>query len=336
MKQPAPIAPSITETSAGPAALPAGTGLVRPLPPGPLDIVGDVHGQIDALQVLLAVLGYSEDGAHAGGRRLVFLGDLIDRGPDSVGVMEWVARMVGAGAADCIMGNHELNLLIGKRHSYNSWFSGRRSEPTWRQVVAGEEQRQRLTSFMRSLPLAMERPDLRIAHACWDEAAIERVRHERDPLLAFEAHRERVRDELCRSSVIDAIEQELAYQNGNPLKLITSGPECRADEPFLANGKERSTARVKWWDEYRGPAFCVFGHYWRNAPATFQRGPNLFGGCEMHEVQGPGSAMCIDYSVGARGLAEGETRLAALRWPERELVFDCGEARMIEQPVAHR
>jgi hypothetical protein len=57
--------------------------LVRPLFPEPLDVVGDTHTEIDTLHDLLAHLGYRQDGTHPEGRRLVFLGDLTDRGPDT-------------------------------------------------------------------------------------------------------------------------------------------------------------------------------------------------------------------------------------------------------------
>jgi hypothetical protein len=70
------------------------TLLVRKLPEGPLDLVGDVHGEIDALQSLLHCLGYDEGGHHSRGRRLVFLGDLVDRGPDSPEVFRLVAQLV--------------------------------------------------------------------------------------------------------------------------------------------------------------------------------------------------------------------------------------------------
>ncbi|WP_390630765.1 metallophosphoesterase [Roseiconus lacunae] len=59
--------------------------LVHNLPDDPLDFVGDVHGEIDALRSLLNHLGYDEEGAHPDDRRRVFVGDLTDRGPDSPG-----------------------------------------------------------------------------------------------------------------------------------------------------------------------------------------------------------------------------------------------------------
>ncbi|MEU5191694.1 polynucleotide kinase-phosphatase [Streptomyces klenkii] len=89
---------------------------------GPFDIIGDIHGCSSELETLLAKLGY-EDGAHPAGRTAVFVGDLVDRGPDSPGVLRRVMGMVAAGNALCVPGNHENKLgrwLKGKKvqHSH--------------------------------------------------------------------------------------------------------------------------------------------------------------------------------------------------------------------------
>ncbi len=67
---------------------------VAPLFEGPIDVIGDVHGEIGPLRELLGRLGYDAAGKHADGRRLVFVGDLGDRGPDSPAVFELVRGMV--------------------------------------------------------------------------------------------------------------------------------------------------------------------------------------------------------------------------------------------------
>jgi polynucleotide kinase-phosphatase len=88
---------------------------------GPFDIVGDVHGCREELERLLVRLGWelAEDNAsHPAGRTAVFVGDLVDRGPDSPGVLRLVMNMVAAGTALCVPGNHEqklLNKLRGRR-----------------------------------------------------------------------------------------------------------------------------------------------------------------------------------------------------------------------------
>ncbi|MET9412681.1 polynucleotide kinase-phosphatase [Streptomyces klenkii] len=89
---------------------------------GPFDIIGDIHGCSSELETLLTKLGY-EDGVHPGGRTAVFVGDLVDRGPDSPGVLRRVMGMVASGNALCVPGNHENKLgrwLKGKKvqHSH--------------------------------------------------------------------------------------------------------------------------------------------------------------------------------------------------------------------------
>ena len=87
----------------------------RRLETGPFDIVGDVHGCMDELRELLAKLGYEADAeglpGHPAGRRLIFVGDLVDRGPDSVGVVDLVRRLVASGRGFCVVGNHDEKLL---------------------------------------------------------------------------------------------------------------------------------------------------------------------------------------------------------------------------------
>ncbi|MER6379179.1 polynucleotide kinase-phosphatase [Streptomyces sp. NPDC001250] len=73
---------------------------------GPFDIVGDIHGCAAELESLLAKLGYV-DGVHPEGRTAVFVGDLVDRGPDTPGVLRRVMSMVASGNALCVPGNHE-------------------------------------------------------------------------------------------------------------------------------------------------------------------------------------------------------------------------------------
>ncbi|MFD8607440.1 polynucleotide kinase-phosphatase [Streptomyces sp. NPDC059631] len=73
---------------------------------GPFDIIGDVHGCAAELEALLGKLGYT-DGGHPEGRTAVFVGDLVDRGPDSPAVLRRVMGMVKSGTALCVPGNHE-------------------------------------------------------------------------------------------------------------------------------------------------------------------------------------------------------------------------------------
>ncbi|WP_149827903.1 polynucleotide kinase-phosphatase [Streptomyces tailanensis] len=88
---------------------------------GPFDIIGDIHGCASELESLLGKLGYV-DGAHPEGRTAVFVGDLVDRGPDSPGVLRRVMSMVGSGNALCVPGNHE--------NKYGRYLKGRNVQHT--------------------------------------------------------------------------------------------------------------------------------------------------------------------------------------------------------------
>ena len=77
---------------------------------GPFDIIGDVHGCIDELRELLALLGY-RDGVPPPGRMALFVGDLCDRGPDTPAVYRLVLDMIEAGHALMVVGNHDWKLL---------------------------------------------------------------------------------------------------------------------------------------------------------------------------------------------------------------------------------
>lgn len=88
---------------------------------GPFDIIGDIHGCASELESLLGKLGYV-DGTHPEGRTAVFVGDLVDRGPDSPGVLRRVMSMVGSGDALCVPGNHE--------NKYGRYLKGRNVQHT--------------------------------------------------------------------------------------------------------------------------------------------------------------------------------------------------------------
>ena len=134
--------------------------LVQNLPAGPLDVVGDVHGDIAALQELLNHLGYDPAGNHADARKLVFLGDLVDRGPDSVAVVRIVKRLIESGAAQCVLGNHELNILLNQKKFDNGWFFGEpfRDAATGEivdQELADDSIRAEIVDFFQTLPLVL-------------------------------------------------------------------------------------------------------------------------------------------------------------------------------------
>jgi protein phosphatase len=100
---------------------------------GPFDIIGDVHGCADELETLLAKLGYALEWTTEGGvrrclveppagRRAIFVGDLVDRGPRTPDVLRIVHAMVTSGAALCVPGNHDVKFI--------RWLNGRNVQLT--------------------------------------------------------------------------------------------------------------------------------------------------------------------------------------------------------------
>ena len=295
--------------------------LVQPLFDGPLDIVGDVHGEIDALLSVMHHLGYDDDGTHPYHRRLIFVGDLTDRGPDSPAVVDLVQSLVNANRAQCVLGNHDLNILLGDRKHDNHWFFGEKwsldgSGEHTQAVLADEIIRHKVLKFFGSLPLVLEREGLRVVHACWDDAIVEVARRSDDTVALYEEHVAAI-DARHKYSDLDEIDKGLEHQNHNPVKVLTSGKERRVKTPFEASGKLRFEERVPWWEEYNANPLCVFGHY------SNYRG----------ETSLSSRAICADFAVAKRWKErkgpsfDGTFRgcLAAVRFPERCVVFDNGD-----------
>lgn len=296
--------------------------LVQPLFEGRIDIVGDVHGEIEALRDLLGHLGYADDGRHPEGRRLVFLGDLTDRGPDSPAVVDVVQRYVEAGHAQCVLGNHDLNILLKDLKHDNHWFNGEEwsldgsDEPT-PAVLADDAIRQTVREFFKTLPLVLEREDVRVVHACWDDSMVDLVRQSSDVLAVYQQHKDQIEADHLTRPKLDKIDRGLEHQNCNPVKVLTSGKERRVKKPFEASGKMRYEERVRWWDEYEADEpLCVFGHY------SQYRGESV----------SASRAICADFAVAKRWQERKEPsfngtfrgRLGAVRLPENTLHFDDG------------
>ncbi len=336
--------------------------LIQPLLSDRVDLIGDIHGEIEALRRLLRRLGVDIERARVE-RPLVFVGDLIDRGPDSVAVVELVEHLVRAGVAQCVLGNHEFNVLRGKVKQGNGWFipheemrAGREPDGWFAGTKrvpfdsrgASSDERARILRFISELPLALEGPALRVVHAAWDANAVECVRAGQVSLSEEGSSTQLKRPvfvgapsfaDMENPTVMPKYHSELAewmvhYQNSDPLKLLTSGPERpigpQKNPRYLA-GKWRILERSPWWQQDADPRAVVFGHYWRRRPDS-----DLPGKSEVFEEDGPWhwlgphrQAFCIDYCVGYRFMARyhgkepGKTgALAAMRWPERTLIFD--------------
>jgi len=322
--------------------------LIQTLPDGPLDIVGDIHGEYEALRHLLRHLGYDEQGHHAAGRTLVFVGDFCDRGPDSPAVLALVESLVEAGRAVAVLGNHEINLLREDAKDGSGWFFDERKERDQVRYApfndTDQSARRKIMAFLSRLPIALERADLRVIHAAWIGDKIDQIRHlpagsvrehydawekvarqcaqELEPRIAEEGlgWEHDLEDALHAPPFMHGLaDKEALKQMMNPLKVLTSGVERKGEAAFYSSGRWRFTERVQWWNEYAEGIPVVVGHYWRRFGSTDvndnKGGPDLFDGVPAHAWHGKtGNVFCVDFSVGARWSARKANQPLAARF----------------------
>ncbi len=146
------------------------------------DLIGDVHGDADRLTRLLGILGYQHAGganSHPDGRRAVFVGDLVDRGPKIAETLRIVRAMVEAGAALMVLGNHEFNLLALLTTDGNGGFlrphtprNLKNCAATLTDFAGRDAELRDYLNWFRTLPLYLDLGDCRVVHAEWNDALV--------------------------------------------------------------------------------------------------------------------------------------------------------------------
>ena len=207
------------------------------------DIIGDIHGYADTLEILLCRLGYknvNSTWSHPDGWKVVFLGDFIDRGPDIRRTLQIVRAMVDAGSACAIMGNHEYNALCYTTPDGNGGYFRPHTDGNNSQHAATLEAFRGRTDewtdyldWFATLPLFIDLGGLRVVHACWDDRAIQTLEHGGaftvDMLHVYKTPRTAI--------------QKVA-------DLLLKGPEVELPKDLIytdTSGIERKDARIKWW-----------------------------------------------------------------------------------------
>lgn len=287
------------------------------------DLIGDIHGQAVELEALLEKLGYRRagDSYRHEDRKVIFVGDFVDRGPHQRRVVDLVRAMTDSGDALAVMGNHEYNAIAYYTPRDGGGFLRERSRKNTNQHQAfldeygGEAGAWAdAIEWFKTLPLWLDLDGIRVIHACWEKASIEKI--------------------LDSRNGSNLLSDELLHASGDPSKweyqaidTLLKGKEVR-----LPNGShfydkdenKRHDIRVRWWDNaetyreaYMGPEHArthipddpiegdhmieydhaekpVFlGHYW------------LEGNPEPLAT----NIACLDYSVAKPG-----GKLVAYRW----------------------
>ncbi|MFK7961514.1 MAG: metallophosphoesterase [Phycisphaerales bacterium] len=310
------------------------------------DVIGDIHGQRPALERLLRTLGYDRQGElwRHRDRTAIFVGDLVDRGPDSPGTVDLVRTMVEAGTARAVMGNHEYNLLAMHTWDPETGAPARPHGPRQREHVRRTLEQYGGSSdaiaepagqlaldldWMRRLPTHLDLGGLRIVHATWDPPSLARLTDLRPVGEAFD------RDAILATGA-DGTDSWRA------IETVLKGREGRTPDGVVALdavGRPRRRMRLRWFDAPEGRTWrdyvlqpglelpdaplpervvnearpypadappVLFGHYCLPEPGPVIFGPNVG---------------CVDIGAG-KGW-----RLGAYRWDgERELMPEHGVA----------
>jgi hypothetical protein len=214
----------------------------------PYDLIGDIHGELDALRHLLGKLGYREEGGaftHPEGRKLVFLGDYIDGGPGSRGVLRLVRRLVDEGIALAIMGNHEFNFIAyhtrdaaGLPLRSHDGDHNRQVAATLASFRGHEDEIGGWVEWMKGLPLFLDLGGLRVVHASWVPGDIGYLADKTllDPDFLLEANRPGSDAWRAIGRVLKGVEL------GMPDGLIVKD----------SLGIPRGNMRIRWWGDLAG------------------------------------------------------------------------------------
>jgi len=214
------------------------------------DLIGDIHGCAQTLVLLLEKMGYQKkEGVYEHkSRKVVFIGDIIDRGPHIREALHLVKSMVDRGSAFIVMGNHEYNALgystlarKGSEHKYLREHTSRHERlirETLEQFANYSQEWKAFLEWFYELPLFLEIDCFRVVHACWDEQLITsfKSRFKGNHINEDFLHASMVKDSFA-GQVMDRL------LRGTDLKL-PDGETIQGKDGF-----ERQFFRTKFWSD---------------------------------------------------------------------------------------
>ncbi len=295
-----------------------------------IDLIGDIHGHADELEELLLKLGYKKNNdtySHPN-RKVLFVGDYIDRGPKIRETLQIVRSMVESENAIALMGNHEYNALLfhfqdpeGGHLRKHSIKNIKQHYRTLEEFQNEQEEYEEYLEWFKTLPLYFETDTFKAVHACWDNNTI---------------------DYLKKTLVNDRLTDDLIYRSAKKgselneaIEQTLKGKEMKMPEGLSFPDKDNTTRteiRIKWWEDpskmtYRSISVeplevlpehpiplsgirsadyyrdddkkVFFGHYWLKGEPSFYKD----------------NICCLDYSVAKGG------KLVAYRLNE-EVILD--------------
>lgn len=217
------------------------------------DIIGDVHGYADQLKKLLQKLGYElNNGSYSHPtRKAVFVGDIINRGPKIRETIVLVRKMVEAGSAYAILGNHEMYaILYYLRDNEGKYYKKRipkyqlQINQTLAEFANNMAEFKSHLKWLRTLPLFLDFGDIRVVHACWDNENISQLQEIlTEPKISKTILREVALNETSFSRCFWETIKGIDFQI--PRNLLV----------FDDDGRPHRSFRMKWWENPEGKTF---------------------------------------------------------------------------------
>ncbi|TDN98990.1 metallophosphoesterase [Sunxiuqinia elliptica] len=217
------------------------------------DIIGDIHGQASMLKSLLKSMGYKKENgvfSHES-RKAVFLGDFINRGPEIRDTLILVRRMVEAGNALAVLGNHELNAIIYELKDKTGKPIAKRLlkyrlplNQTLEEFLHIPDEYRSHIKWLRTLPMFLELDGIRVVHACWKDENI--------ALLKESLTEGKLRRSFLKKVSKNNSELSTAFWQ------TCKGIDFQLPKDLLVfdnRGQARRSFRSKWWVNPQGLTF---------------------------------------------------------------------------------
>jgi hypothetical protein len=213
------------------------------------DLIGDIHGYASELKALLTKMGYQETGGvwQHPERKVIFLGDFVDRGPEQVETVRIARSMVESGNALAVMGNHEFNAVAWSTIDPNKLneFLRPHSDKNLKQhreflAQVGEDSdlHREIIKWFKTLPLFLEMDTFRVVHACWHPGHLQ-------TLSNFTDDHNRIRPEAW----VQLTDEE--NEGFEALETVLKGLEISLPNGYQFRDKDnhpRTNIRTQWWD----------------------------------------------------------------------------------------
>ena len=289
------------------------------------DVIGDIHGHADELVKLLKVLGYRKTQSvyEHPERKVIFLGDFIDRGPQIRKVLKIVRPMIEEEKALAVMGNHELNALAfhTEHRTRADAYLRSRSNKNIRQhgqtiLQLTDKHLADAINWFGTLPMWLDLDGLRVIHACWDDKAIATIK-------AARPKGEAITTEFLHS----------ACRKGsalfNSVEIVLKGKEAalpKGEYFYDKDGHVQKNIRTRWYSPPEGQTYRTYALHSDEIPIDLPLAPSVieaavpypptakpvFVGHYWLSAARPevlaDNVACVDYSVAKEGF------LCAYRW----------------------